>query len=263
VRILITGGTRQLGRELIPSAIAAGHTVRVLTRKIPTNSPGNVTWAIGDLATGAGLPEAVAGIDAIIHAASDPRHARVVDVGGTRRLVDAARTAGVAHVVYVSIVGVDRIPYAYYQRKLEAERVIAGSGVPFSILRATQFHPFVSFLLRNAWRLPFIMPIPSGFVVQSVAIEEVAARLCRALDEGPRGMLRDFGGPEILTIEEATTAWLRHGPRGYGVWPVPIYLPGKTARAFRSGHNTCPDGDRGTITWNEWLERDFPPRRAP
>jgi len=104
---------------------------------------------------------------------------------------------------HVSIVGIDRIPFAYYQRKLAAERLIAESGVPFSILRATQFHSFVATLLNEASRYPFVMPIPSGFFVQSVAVEEVAARLCRAIDDGPCGRLRDFGGPEVLPVKRS------------------------------------------------------------
>jgi uncharacterized protein YbjT (DUF2867 family) len=201
------------------------------------------------------LSEAVADIDVIVHAASNSRNAGAVDVEGTQRLIDVARTAGVKHLLYVSIVGVDRIPYAYYQRKLAVERMIAESGVPFSILRATQFHSFVAFLLSEAAKYPFMMPIPSGFVVQSVAVEEVAARLCRAIDDGPCGRLRDFGGPEVLPVEEVAEAWIQQPHLYVALRAIPIYLPGKIAEAFRAGNNTCPDGERGTETWRDWLKR--------
>jgi uncharacterized protein YbjT (DUF2867 family) len=214
-----------------------------------------VSHVFGDLTTGAGLTESVVGVDVIVHLASNSRNAGAVDVEGTQRLVDVARTAGVKHLLYVSIVGIDRIPFAYYQRKLAAERLIAESGVPFSILRATQFHSFVAFLLNEASRYPFMMPIPSGFFVQSVAVEEVAARLCRAVDDGPRGRLPDFGGPEVLPVEEVATAWIGRTRPSVGLWAVPIYLPGKVAAAFRAGYNTCPDGERGTETWRDWLIR--------
>jgi uncharacterized protein YbjT (DUF2867 family) len=216
-----------------------------------------VSHVVGDLTTGVGLTESVADIDAIVHLASDSRNAHAVDVEGTQRLVEVARAARVKHLLYVSIVGIDRIPFRYYECKLEAERLIAESGVPFSILRATQFHSFVAFLLSEASKYPFIMPIPSGFFVQSVAIEEVAVRLCRAVNEGPNGMLRDFGGPEVLPIEEAAAAWALNRPQGWQARPIPIYIPGKTAAAFRAGYNTCPDGDRGTMTWREWLVRSM------
>ena len=81
------------------------------------------------------------------------------------------------HLLYVSIVGIDRIPFAYYQLKREAEQVIASCGVPFSILRATQFHSFNAWLFRESARYPFVMPIPSGFHVQV----RVRPRDCRAV----------------------------------------------------------------------------------
>jgi uncharacterized protein YbjT (DUF2867 family) len=238
--------------------MAAGHSIRLMSRRRrPASENSRSTSVVGNLATGAGLSEAVADIEAIVHAASDPRKAREVDVQGTRRLVEAARAAGVAHIAYVSIVGVDRIPYRYYESKLEAERVLAKSGVPYSILRATQFHSFVSWLLAQVARFPMFMPIPLGFHVQSVATEEVAARLCRALDDGPAGMLRDFAGPEIMPIETAAQVWSAHRPQRWLTTIVPIYLPGKTAAAFRAGYNTAPDGERGTLTWREWLVRSM------
>lgn len=255
MRVLVTGGSGRLGRELVPLLAAAGHSVTILSRVQRTGPDLRVSHAVGDLMTGAGLTESVADIDAIVHLASDSRNARAVDVEGTQRLVEVARAARVKHLLYCSIVGIDRIPFRYYECKLEAERLIAESGVPFSILRATQFHSFVALLLNEASRYPFIMPIPSGFFVQSVAIEEVAVRLCRAVNEGPNGMLRDFGGPEVLPIEEAATAWIGHGRRNWVLRAVPIYLPGKIAAAFRAGYNTCPDGERGTLTWRDWLTR--------
>jgi uncharacterized protein YbjT (DUF2867 family) len=255
VRILITGGSGRLGRTIVPLLSAAGHSVRISSRVQRTGPDLRVSCAVADLISGVGLKEAVADIDVIVHAASNSRNAGAVDVEGTQRLLDVTRTAGVKHLLYVSIVGVDRIPFAYYQRKLAVERLIAESGAPFSILRATQFHSFVDLLLNEASRYPFMMPIPSGFVVQSVAVEEVAARLCSAVDDGPSGRLRDFGGPEVLPIEEVSTAWIDCRRPFAGPWAIPIYLPGKVAEAFRAGYNTCPDGDRGTETWREWLKR--------
>jgi uncharacterized protein YbjT (DUF2867 family) len=81
-------------------------------------------------------------VDAIVHCASDPSKARQTEIGGTENLLLAAR-ADVPHVVYVSIVGVDRNPISYYQAKLAAERVIESSLLPWTILRATQFHEFL------------------------------------------------------------------------------------------------------------------------
>ena len=214
-----------------------------------------MSCAVADLISGAGLTEAVADIDVIVHAASNSRNAHAVDVEGTQRLLDVARAASVTHLLYVSIVGIDRIPYLYYQCKLEAEQLITESGVPFSILRATQFHSFVAFLLSEAAKYPLILPIPSGFSVQSVDVPEVAARVSRAIDDGPRGPLRDFGGPEVLPLEEAAAQWQQHRSALKPVVPIP--LPGSIAEAFHAAYNTCPDGERGVVTWREWLKRSL------
>jgi uncharacterized protein YbjT (DUF2867 family) len=255
MRVLVTGGSGRLGRVLVPLLSAAGHSVRILSRVQRAGSGRQLSQVVGDLTTGAGLAEAVADIDVIVHLASNSRNAQAVDVEGTQRLIEATRATDVKHLLYVSIVGIDRIPYAYYQAKLEAERLIAESGVPFSILRATQFHSFVGLLLNEVARYPFIMPIPQGFFVQSVAMEDVAARLCRALDGPPTGRVQNFGGPEVLPVEEVAAQWINRGGHVAAVRPLPIYLPGNIAAAFRAGYNTCPDGERGTETWREWLKR--------
>lgn len=251
-----------LGRELVRAAEGAGHTVRIASRRDRgEGDPPRGEWARVDAATGEGVQAAVAGVDAVIHAASDPRRAEAVDVGGTRTLMDAARAAGVSHLVYVSIVGVDRIPYSYYRRKLEAEEIVAGSGVPWSILRATQFHPFLEMLLRAAARVPLVIPLPTDFRFQSVDPAEVANRLVRSIAEGPGGRLRDFGGPQVLTLGEAAGNW--RAERGIRKRVVPLPLPGRTAAAFRMGLNTAPDGEPGQVGWREWLRAHGAVPRTP
>src|SRR5436190_1428981 len=153
--VLITGGTGSLGTALVRAVAGAGHRARVMSRRPPpASAPGDLEWKQADIASGAGVREAADGADAIVHAASDPRHAAAVDVGGTRHLVEAARAAGVGHIVYVSIVGGDRIPLAYYKHKLAAEEIVRSSGVPHTIARVTQFHSFLDALLSAAARLP-------------------------------------------------------------------------------------------------------------
>ena len=188
MRILVTGGTGVLGRQVVESAEAAGRTARVGSRG-PRRAgvPAGREWAVMELATGAGMDQAVAGVDVVIHAASDPKRSQAADVDGTRALVEACRRRGVGHLVYVSIVGIDRIPVRYYQHKLAAEGIVAAGGVPWSILRATQFHPFIDQLLGAAARVPLVMPLPAGFQVQSVDVGEVARRLLRCVDAGSAG----------------------------------------------------------------------------
>ena len=261
MRVLVTGGTGSLGRSLSRVLAEEGHAVRVLsTRPIPPSDPPGVEWALADLSKGGGLREAVEGVRAVFHLASDFNNAEAVDVGGTRRLAEASSAAGVEHLVYISIVGIDDIPTAYYKCKREAERIVESSGVPHSIQRATQFHSFVANLLSKAARVPLLMPLPSGFKFQSVDEAEVAARLAACLAEGPRGRLVDFGGPEVLGLDAMAREWME--VNGVRKRLVRLPVPGAAAKALRAGKNTAPDARRGTVRWREWLGRRAAGRAA-
>ena len=160
--------------------------------------------------------------------AATPRPTKTAPAGWRRR----RGRAGVGHLVYVSIVGIDRIPFPYYARKLAAERALQASGQPYSILRATQFHSFVDFLLRrSAGAAPLVMPLPAGYHMQSVDIGDVAERLLRAIADGPRGLLPDYGGPERLTVREAARLW----KEARGVRKPICRFPGSAPRRRRSG----------------------------
>lgn len=253
MKILLTGGTGGLGRELVRAAEAAGHTVRVASRRAcPHDAPAGREWARMDVETGEGLREALDGADAVIHAASDPRRHAAVDVQGTRRLAEAAREAGTTHLVYVSIVGIDQVPFAYYRAKLQAEQLVAASLVPHSILRITQFHAFVESMIAGCARAPLVMPLPVKLRFQPVATAEAAVRLVRAAEHGPRGRLPDFGGPEVLTLGEMARTW--KAARGVRKPIVNLPLPGRLGAALRAGRNTLQGGgERGTVRWEEWL----------
>ncbi len=254
MRVLISGGTGTLGSELAAAAIRGGYAVRIGSRRSrPEFTSRESEWAQIQLADGSGLGAALEGVEAVIHAASDPRKAKTVDVEGTRHLVEACRVAGVKHLVYVSIVGIDEIPLAYYRCKLQAERIVAESGVPFSVLRATQFHTLIDGVLSTAAHVPWVMPLPTDFQVQSVAPSEVAARLVRCLEEGPSGRLPDFGGPEVMTLGQAAEQWRHIKNRTKRVLHLPI--PGKVAAGFRAGKNVVRSGEHGTQRWVEWLEQ--------
>ncbi|HZI80738.1 MAG TPA: NAD(P)H-binding protein [Vicinamibacterales bacterium] len=263
MNVLVTGGTGTLGREVVHAVTAAGHRAVTMSRTPAPDVAAAPRWATADIVTGQGLAAAVADMDAIIHAASDPRGDPAADEEGTRRLAEAARAARVRHLVFVSIVGIDRIPFPYYARKLAAERALAASGQPYSILRATQFHSFVNFLFgKAATAMPFVMPLPAGYHVQSVGLEDVAARLLRAIDEGPRGLLPDFGGPERMTAREAARIWQQ--ARGVRKPIVPFFSFSATSRGFRGGYNTLPADtppeNRGQLSWREWLARPIATR---
>ncbi|MDP8953163.1 MAG: SDR family oxidoreductase [Actinomycetota bacterium] len=249
---LVTGGTGSLGSRVVDRLRAAGRDVRVLSREV---RPGVVR---GDLLTGEGLEQAVDGVDAVVHCASSPRKTRQTDVEGTERLLRAAGQAGVSHFVFISIVGVDRNPYfPYYRMKLEVERTIERSPVPWTILRATQFHEFVLRLIRFLERLPILM-VPKG-LLQPIDVGEVGDRLAELALSEPVGRAPDIGGPEIRSAAELARAYFEVAGRRRGVVEVP--LPGKTARAFREGAQLCPEGRYGRIRFEEFLRQTIHPTK--
>jgi uncharacterized protein YbjT (DUF2867 family) len=260
-RILVTGGNGGLGRELVPRLQNSGYTVRVMSRSArPEGAPPGVEWAQADLETGADLAQAVAGVETIVHAATSPfRRPWPVDVTGTRRLLEAARASGVGHVVHVSIVGIDRIPFAYYQAKVAGEAVVREAGIPFTILRATQFHSLVDRFLEplRGWPIAFTF---TDFKFQPIDTGEVAGRLRDLVAQPPAGLLPDMGGPEVLSLGQMARVWF--AAQGKRTWLIGLPLPGAVGHAFRSGYNTCPDHRDGTVTWAEWVTRRYSRRPA-
>ncbi|PWI45192.1 NAD(P)H-binding protein [Streptomyces sp. ICBB 8177] len=236
--ILVTGGTGVLGGAVTRRLLDDGARVRVLSRRTrrPETVPDRVEWVVGDLATGAGLPEALDGVTAVVHCASDSRHWKS-DIAAARRLFDVARTTGSPHLVYVSIAGVDRVPYGYYRAKLEVERLLEASGLPWTVLRATQFHDLVLTVAQWLARLPVVL-VPAGVRTQPVDVAEVANRLADLARNAPAGRVPDLGGPEALTAADAVRALLRATGRRRTVVSVP--LPGKTMRAVRRGGLLAP-----------------------
>ena len=258
-RILVTGGAGVLGRELGAGLPRAGCTVRLTSRRPPSSHCAEVEWVRADLETGAGLGEAVTGADVILHAASSPlKRTYSTDVLGTERLLEHARAARVTHIIYISIVGVDRIPLDYYRHKLAAEALVQAAGLPWSILRATQFHTFVDNQLQSLVRMPIGL-LPTDFRFQPIDPGDVADRLVECAMIGPAGRLPDLGGPDVCTLGELAQTWL--AARGLQRRLVRVPLPGKMANAFRRGFNTVPTHAEGKVTWADWVRRKYGPAR--
>ena len=234
--ILVTGGTGVLGTATVKLLKATNHEVRVMSR---TPAPDHV---VGDLATGEGLATALHEIDTVLHLATS---ASTKDVTQAQRLVDAAKVAGVTHIVFISIVGVDVVPYSYYRAKFESEKVIAASGIPYTILRATQFHSFVAMIPRVQRRMPVILSL--NVPDQPIKVEEVAARLVELVDAGPSGMVADIGGPEQLQVNDAVAIWQKAAGTRKPVWTIP--LGGKMMRSMRAGDHMpgLPGYGKGTF----------------
>jgi uncharacterized protein YbjT (DUF2867 family) len=254
MNVLVTGGTGALGRQVVMQLRQAGHRARILSR----NPRGHVESVQGDLATGAGLLKAVSGMDAIVHAGSATRemfNGRATDVVGTRRLLALAREAHVRHVVYVSIVGMEGVAYPYYRTKLAAEAVVREKIVPWSILRATQFHTLMEVFLGGFCKLPGIATVPLKWQFQPVDTRDVARRLVDVVTHEPAGQLPDFGGPEVRDFESIAESWL--AARKETKRLINLWLPFKFSRQFAQGRLLCPEHREGTITLEQYLSEKY------
>ena len=263
--VLVAGGTGHLGTDLV-ARLKRSYRVRVLARS--TGSDPDVEWIRGDLATGAGIAEALAGSQTVIHAATlSPAALRgyivpkdlwtspgSVDRDGTARLLDQAGAAGVGHLVYISIVGVDKPRFPYLRRKLEAEQLVAHSPVPWSIVRAAQFHWLLDRMFGKMARLPMV-PLPDA-AVEPVDTSDFADYVVESVDNGPGGRVADFGGPEVLTLARAFDQWQQIRKRPARTMRVP--LPSAARDAATAMSVSGPGSRHGKITWTDWL-RTHPP----
>jgi uncharacterized protein YbjT (DUF2867 family) len=239
--ILVTGGTGMVGREVVRRLLADEHEVRVLSRRgrplgqerLP------VRWFRGDLRDGRGLAAALPGCDAVVHCATTGRRA---DVTLTRNLVDAARRGGDPHLVYVSVVGVDRVPgVPFYRAKLACERIVALSGLPWTVLRATQCEGSVRRLVRAQRALPVVVTLGGGVPLRPLPEALLGERLAELAVAGPAGRVPDLAGPAVRTVEELTRAALDEAG---GRRPVlPVRLPGRAYRAARDGALLTTEAD--------------------
>ncbi|WAZ20381.1 NAD(P)H-binding protein [Streptomyces cinnabarinus] len=242
--ILVTGGTGTLGRPVAERLRADGHEVRVLSRHAQP-------YAVDLRAGGAGLDAAVSGADVIVHCASSPRGG---DEEAAGHLIAAARKAGVGHLVYISIVGVDLVPLGYYRSKLAVERLVEDSGIGWTILRATQFHDLLAQVFGSLSKSP-VMLLPAGVRDQPVEVAEVADRLAELAGGPPAGRVEDVAGPEVRSFESLARAYLRVVGRRRPVLNVP--LAGKAYRAFREGGHLAPERAVGKGTFEEYLTVRF------
>jgi uncharacterized protein YbjT (DUF2867 family) len=229
--------------------------VRVLSRRSREAEDG-IEFVTGDLATGEGVEAAVDGAGTIVHLAGTAKG----DEDKARNLVRAASGVGAQHLVYISVVGAERIPvvsgvdrnmFGYFESKRAAEKVVEDSGLPFTTLRATQFHDLMLMVAQQMAKLP-VAPLPAGFRIQPVDAREVAARLVELALGEPSGLVPDMGGPRVYGAAELLRGYLRASKRRRRPI-VPIPLPGKAARAFRDGANLAPEQAVGHRTWEEFL----------
>ncbi|MBP0449897.1 NAD(P)H-binding protein [Kitasatospora sp. RG8] len=244
--ILVTGGTGTLGGHVLPLLRAAGRDVRVLTRTARPAGDG-VAYVTGDLLKDEGIDEALDGVTTVLHLAGGAKG----DDVATRNLVRAARRVGVEHLVYISVIGADRLPIGYFRAKLGAEQAVADSGVPYTTLRAAQFHDLALKVAAGMARLP-VVPAPGGIRWQPVDAREVAARLVELALDAPAGHVPDLAGPKVYPMGELVRGYLK--ARGKSRPMLPVRVPGKVGRAYRAGDNlTLAGAETGQRTWEAFL----------
>lgn len=253
MKVAVVGGTGVLGKPLVGELAARGDEVLVLSRNAPKRLPDGASHRRVDLTDGEGLAEALEDVEVIVGAANTKSqlNAAPVMVEGTKRVLRAGAEAGARHYVGISIVGCDRVPIPYYKVKVAEEEAIAGGEVPWSLLRATQFHSLIGWAFEGAGRLRVV---PTGSArLQPVDVAVVAKRLAEVARAEPGGRLPDIAGPEVLTLSELARAWRGAGHRG-----LPLRLPmlGRIGRPVREGVLCDADAAAGGPTFAEWLARD-------
>ncbi|MFC6019825.1 SDR family oxidoreductase [Plantactinospora solaniradicis] len=252
--ILLTGGTGTLGRLVVPLLRDAGRELRVLSRQ--RHEPGDgIEYVTGDLLKGEGIAPAVDGAEIILHLAGGPKG----DDEATRNLMRVASGSGVRHVVLISVIGSDRVPLGYFRSQLGAERAVAESGLPWTTLRAAQFHDIVLTMMEKMTKLP-VIPVPGGLRLQPVDPREVAARLVELTLDKPAGLVPDLAGPTVYGMADLSRGYLR--ARGKRRLMMPVRMPGKAGRAYRAGENLSLDGATvGKRTWEDFLAERVRPGR--
>jgi len=218
MRIGVAGATGTVGAHVVRYAEAAGHDVLRLSRSNGV-----------DLLTGTGLD--LDGVDAVIDV-SGPRggtSSKKFFASVTERLLSAEARAGVSHHVVLSIVGAAKAPFGYYAGKALQEKLVAEAGVPWTILRATQFFEFAEQNVKKIGRLT----IAPTMLSQPLAATAVADVLVGLAEGDAAGVAADLAGPEVMRIADAAKAIARAKGEHRRVVEVP--LPGGFGRALRDG----------------------------
>jgi len=250
VRIAVAGATGVAGRLVVEEVRRTGHEAVPMSRALGV-----------DVVTGKGVAESLAGADVVVDALSTnalgATKATEFFETTTTNLLREGRGAGVRHHVVLSVVGIDRVPFGYYEAKLRQEAMVTEGPVPWTIMRATQFHEFAQQKL-DVVRDRLVAFVPS-MLSQPIAGVEVAEALVTHATASPQGRTPDLAGPEQKQVVDMARA-IAHATRRRQL-VLPLHVPGAAGRAMREGA-LLPDDDgpRGRETFDEWLARTFPPR---
>ncbi|GAB3964968.1 NAD(P)H-binding protein [Spirosoma terrae] len=263
-KILVVGGSGVLGSSVVATLQQEQADFLSGSRKPIKNDSysvvsqsTNTPWQRIDLATGEGLRQALEGVDTVFHLASAPTKIgnEPFDVVATRNLLNALNQSDVKHLIYSSIVGVDTIQYSYYRAKRSAERLIQASQIPYTILRATQFHNLLDFAIGKLLSLP-IGFIPRQLKVQPIHVDTVTAELYRLVQAGPQQTIINLGGPKVYDVGTMTQLWMK--ARNVSKPVIPIPTVGSLMKSLAKGENTCPNKKAiDSADWEEYLRETY------
>lgn len=254
--MLLTGAGGTLGRALHRTLAGAGMEVLGWLHRPDPDIPSHLNTRAGDLVDFPHLLDPALPVEAIIHLASSR------DLNQDDRVLEAlfqvARRHRIQHLIYVSILGVDRSNYPYYTLKYHQELQLAASGLPYSIVRLSQFHPFVLERILRPLPLSPGQPwgIPEGLKFQSMDLSDAAHVLIRQLQHGPSYGILTWGGPQICTLEEMALSYLRHLGLPQDLTRVPGSSP--LHEVFRTGINLTPQGLGHGTDWEHFLHNQDP-----
>ncbi|MBU1376182.1 MAG: SDR family oxidoreductase [Alphaproteobacteria bacterium] len=249
MKIVVIGGTGRIGSRLVGSLKGLGHDA------IPAAPETGVNTL-----TGEGLSEVLAGAQVVVDLANSPSFADDAVMAffqtAGRNLLAAEAAAGVKHHVALSIVGADQLPASGYMRaKVAQEDLIKAGPIPYSLIRSTQFLPFIGGIVDSAvvdGQIPL-----SPALMQPIHPDDVVAELVAVAPGEPLNRTIEIGGPEALPITAFAEAYLRAKAdtrRVVADPAAPYFGAVLEERSLTPG----PGARLGTITLADWLRESIP-----
>lgn len=246
MKIVIIGGTGLIGSKTVAILRQGGHEVVAASPRSGVNS-----------VTGEGLQEALTGAQVVIDLANSPsfEDKAVLEFFETsgRNLHAAENKAGVQHHVALSIVGTDRTPEnGYFRAKVAQEKLIEASGIPYTIIRSTQFMEFIGGIADSSAQGNVVRLSPGLF--QPIAADDVAALVADVALAPPRNGIVEIAGPERAPFNEIVARYLKAvgDPREVVRDPEARYFGGRVEE-----HSLVPLGEArlGRIGLEEWMRQ--------
>ncbi|QRM45838.1 NAD(P)H-binding protein [Rhizobium sp. BG4] len=245
MKALVVGGSGLIGSQVCKILQDAGHEVIAASRRTGI-----------DTVTGEGLAASLEGVDVIVDVPNSPsfEEAAVLDffTKSSTNIAREAKSAGVKHWVALSVVGIDRLPTnSYFKAKLAQEEIINASGVPFTIVRATQFLEFLDAIAYTSTQGD-VVTVSTAYL-QPIAAEDVAKFVAEAALEKAQNQTNDVAGPEAFRTVDVMTSYLKAKGNGSKVVGDP------EASYFGSRlepNSLVPVGTEpklGSITFEAWL----------